>query len=777
MSDASGTLAPGASKRPRPVISCLECRRKKLKCDRLDPCQQCIKIGRPGRCTYQSGQEPVPNTAYLHGHPSKRQRLNTPAAEDGNGDTAALEDYHSPVPYSTGKGVVEDLQERVARLERALLAHAPEPDGELTARESVAPVARTEEHEQQIQIPAVSANLSSQFPDACAFMAKLAHDPDLATLRVDVKTVHHAVEMNNHTIWHEQVTTVPTGQRPLELPPLHVCERLTTLYFDNMEHCFRILHAPAFREQLKILFTDGAGEQACSFGFIPLLFGVLSIGASVGTHGECEIGASTSILHPSRVLGVMRNFLSSVRLRQRYLLPVLQVRMLVLVCQWSYLGRADDLFILSGEILRDALIMKLNQDPSTLDGISVFEGEVRRRMWMTVVEIDLMLCILCKIPCTVPPYTSRPPQNINDDEIYDGIAALPASRPTEEWTDGLCQHVLSQSFPLRLAACKQMDGTGHIKLTELLVYTRDVEKVLSDLPSPLRFSYMGDQASKTPPRLMARMELDFSIRRPLMHLYTCFAASPNAYDIQQECTDGFLQSCLMITTFQDLFDPRYSEIDVPRPEGYWDFFHNLYRHELGQAILGLCLEIKRLGNIRTDASTVDTPASASASQAPGTSTAVAPIDGGISATAPTAAPLRVQPGYTKSSLVHSVQDTLEPMKLRLAHPGANFKDIVYFTVVLTSLLPEHAPEQTKETTIRRALQDLVQDCHAQLQRDNVQLLLADSSPDALGGAASSGQEALPPPTGYSYDPVWTGFPVIELFEPLDVYDPPASNDR
>jgi hypothetical protein len=228
--------------------------------------------------------------------------------------------------------------------------------------------------------------------------------------------------------------------------------------------------------------------------------------------------------------------------------------------------------------------------------------------------------------------------------------------------------------------------------------------------------------------------------------------------------------------FLSLFDPRYSEIDVPRPEGYWDFFHNLYRHELGQAILGLCLEIKRLGNIRTDASMVDTPASAS--QATGTSTAVAPIDGGISApapTAPTAAPLRAQPGYTRSSLVHSVQDTLEPMKLRLAHPGANFKDIVYFTVILTSLLSEPPPEHTKEASIRKALQDLVQDCLAQLQRDHIQLLLADSSPDALGGAPSG--QGLLPPTGYSYDPVWTGFPVIELFEPLDVYDPPASNDR
>ncbi len=104
----------------------------------------------------------MPNTAYLRVHPSKRQRLTSPAAEDGNSNTATLEDSHSPVLPSAGKGVVEDLQERVARLERALLAHAPESDGELIAPESATAQARSDEHEQQVQIPAVSTNLSSQ---------------------------------------------------------------------------------------------------------------------------------------------------------------------------------------------------------------------------------------------------------------------------------------------------------------------------------------------------------------------------------------------------------------------------------------------------------------------------------------------------------------------------------------------------------------------------------------------------------------------------------------
>jgi hypothetical protein len=40
------------NKRARPPISCLECRRKKLRCDRVQPCMQCKKGGREALCTF-----------------------------------------------------------------------------------------------------------------------------------------------------------------------------------------------------------------------------------------------------------------------------------------------------------------------------------------------------------------------------------------------------------------------------------------------------------------------------------------------------------------------------------------------------------------------------------------------------------------------------------------------------------------------------------------------------------------------------------------------------
>lgn len=49
------TPEPTKNKRARPTISCLECRRKKLKCDRVQPCMQCTKSGRQSLCEYATG--------------------------------------------------------------------------------------------------------------------------------------------------------------------------------------------------------------------------------------------------------------------------------------------------------------------------------------------------------------------------------------------------------------------------------------------------------------------------------------------------------------------------------------------------------------------------------------------------------------------------------------------------------------------------------------------------------------------------------------------------
>jgi len=48
--------------RPRPIVSCLSCRSRKLKCDREQPCQQCLRAGRASTCSYATGSGSPPDT-------------------------------------------------------------------------------------------------------------------------------------------------------------------------------------------------------------------------------------------------------------------------------------------------------------------------------------------------------------------------------------------------------------------------------------------------------------------------------------------------------------------------------------------------------------------------------------------------------------------------------------------------------------------------------------------------------------------------------------------
>lgn len=95
-------------KRPRPVVSCLQCRQKKLKCDRKLPCSKCIVGGRQEACEYAAGQEPpLAESPVAVSSGVKR------AFDDGSGSTSALADI-------TAK--YEELQTRVAQLEEAFRA-------------------------------------------------------------------------------------------------------------------------------------------------------------------------------------------------------------------------------------------------------------------------------------------------------------------------------------------------------------------------------------------------------------------------------------------------------------------------------------------------------------------------------------------------------------------------------------------------------------------------------------------------------------------------------
>jgi hypothetical protein len=108
-SETSSTPEAPRNKRARPTISCLECRRKKLKCDRVQPCMQCKKSGREALCSFAN--KPSLRSA-AEDEARKRARaeriaLRMSEQEDGGGKMDWVAKYGPPIP-----SVPERLNER-----------------------------------------------------------------------------------------------------------------------------------------------------------------------------------------------------------------------------------------------------------------------------------------------------------------------------------------------------------------------------------------------------------------------------------------------------------------------------------------------------------------------------------------------------------------------------------------------------------------------------------------------------------------------------------------
>lgn len=138
-------------RRRRPALSCIECRRRKIKCDRTDPCAHCVAAG--SQCTYRiyrdpqvirrPGQQgssldsissPSISLASPLGHPqqlngnrsvagydvrSQSQIAYATRTQNGVPNTIDLDDVQDPNPTPNEAPDFQDLLRRIQKLEQS----------------------------------------------------------------------------------------------------------------------------------------------------------------------------------------------------------------------------------------------------------------------------------------------------------------------------------------------------------------------------------------------------------------------------------------------------------------------------------------------------------------------------------------------------------------------------------------------------------------------------------------------------------------------------------
>ena len=515
-------------KRRRLALSCVACRRRKVKCDRTFPtCVRCQKGG--VSCDYVSytkGDSTIPTPGSDDDSQGQREPSVSSWTEEANNWHARSKQHANtrpppdagavPTPVPPSKPPTRtllELQERVIELETYVKSAGARPISSemyLGMGHPIGPGAiedrgvALQDHERALLRgkgfktryfgPSHAASLLLQYEELSRFVVEiLAHLPVLEKARVTFKQkrqelAHPFVLPHFETL----AAMVPEQKRT---------DSLVQEYFATMETTYRVLHTPTFFQSYKEFWKSSSNVSA------PFLAQLLLICASVNSQIE---GGPSGFLGRSSVardmsikwIEVVEHWLE-LQSQKHMTLEIFQVQVMLVLAKRLNCVKIKREWANAGHLLRLAMSAGLHREPTFLSkNIRVFDQEMRRRIWFTILEIETQACLDRGMSAGVHPYDwdCLPPLNIHDEDFDQTMEKMPTTRPITEFTRISFLCTAQQHLPLRLEMLARINSIRvSLENETAMEYDQQIRKIMDDIPS------WKDNSSATAARSLSRL--------------------------------------------------------------------------------------------------------------------------------------------------------------------------------------------------------------------------------------------------------------------------------
>ncbi|CAG9944186.1 unnamed protein product [Clonostachys rosea f. rosea IK726] len=611
---------PRSVKRPRPVKSCTECRKRKLRCDRSCPCSQCQKSSRickyaadndTGNLSDASDSE-ITDSA----RPTKRNCL--PAApiaplKSATVMSAVTEPLYTP--FRNGDPALKQpslelLLDRIESLEKRLQPRNSvdsEAGGwrrslEVSAKTVRALSVKLGGQRARLHGPGSPRVLLNLFDEAKDFMRDHAKDREAREIFSSFKRLHTVLRAE----YQRSLSPIPIfveSMLPLQkrmadiLPNKGVCDRLLKAYFDANETMYRIVHIPSFKKQYNRYWESKPSTEA----FLPLLLTILATASRFGTKSRGLGHERSESIHLPTACALVQLWLSGLQGKQLIELDTLQVSLSLVMTKRLFREGTRDGWTALSSIVRMAMDMGLQRDPLEFGGaISPYIAEMRRRLWITVANLDYFVSNDCNMPSVLREgdFTTRPPLNVDDSELYPEMTELPPSRAFDQVTDMQIQSYSAMTLGIRLKAASLVRRVDMLTdWTEILEVGSKLERHLEEINAIApRHGAMTNEAKNA--RLWKTLILlDGHVRRPLLNLYRPFTLGvPN---VPPQILRGYFRSSMALMSIVEELDPTSADY-----EDINDMSHASLKGDIEQAAFSVCYYIRAAMRQATDSTSL-----------------------------------------------------------------------------------------------------------------------------------------------------------------------------
>ncbi|CAK7270862.1 hypothetical protein SEPCBS57363_004319 [Sporothrix epigloea] len=623
--------------------------------------------------------------------------------------------------------------------------------------------------------------LVNLFDDAKYFMSQKAKQQNYGDMFWRLERIHNALQESHLqslkpiAVYVDSI--MPVQKRMVDiLPRRETCEQLVQSYVSVSEGLYRVIHVPTFMQEFNAYWAYGVtgnagggstrtggptvgggaagaeggesrGVQGAMEDFLPRLLCILCIGSRFETESKGLTYEWSDGVHIPTACALVRSWLDGLRGKPSIDLNTLQTEVLLLHASRMILP-PQRIWTELGMISRPAMAMGLHRDPSEFGAdVTPFQAECRRKLWFTIMDMDLHVSLACGLPSSVRPgqFTCRPPRNLDDTDLYPEMTMLPPGKPIDHHTEGQMQLFAADTLPLRMRASELLCNVDSLtNYWEVLDVGGDLEKALDDINClfPRNAVLTSDQAHR---EWRTRAMLDMHVRRPLLSLYRPFALSVSAeYPPPAAVSDVYLKSSMAMLTYMDELDssaPSYDHVS--------HMYYVMLRNDIVQAAFSVCYYIIQAVEIETSLTDgVGSSSTNAGRQGEGSATPPAHAHGAPPPSAmsgssgswgagrysgsgsaggssfgtgggrhntphPSAARKRSVPIWSSTYMIRTVKRTLDSLARLVNDLSFDLRDVVALAVVLGSVMPASSPAERSEQ-IHLQVRGVLDTCTKQL---------------------------------------------------------------
>ena len=254
------------------------------------------------------------------------------------------------------------------------------------------------------------------------------------------------------------------------VPPRQRADFLVQLYLNIFETTYRVLHVPTFMQSYESFWTspeDIDTEFLAQLLVIMAAVNCVAEGAVEGFVGMSSVGRATS----HRWIETVETWLDQ-QSHKHTTLEFYQTHVLLMIAKVMTCYKVKREYVTSQTLLSMVMSAGLHREPTSLSGkISIFDAEMRRRLWFTILELNMEVCCDRGMRVAIGPddWDCAPPLNVHDEDFNESTQTMPTSKPLNDFTRTAWLAQSNRHLPLRLQLLTRVNSISR---------TLDLETVL-----------------------------------------------------------------------------------------------------------------------------------------------------------------------------------------------------------------------------------------------------------------------------------------------------------